>query len=67
MSASPNSVMMGNVINRRKNMRKRPPHLIQQDVELVRAYIENGGAITRLPPGEARSSGWGSDYDLEYQ
>ncbi len=50
MSTPTNSALRGNVINRRKRQRKRTPKLIQQDVDMVRAHIEGGGKITKLPP-----------------
>ncbi len=56
MSTPTNSALMGNAINRRKHQRKRTPELIQQDVDLVRAYIENGGKITKLPAAPTQDS-----------
>lgn len=51
-----NQTPTGNVFSRRKYHRKRTPELIQQDVDLVRAYIENGGKITKLPAAPTQDS-----------
>jgi len=49
-----------------KRTRKRKQNSIEADLDLVNAYLQNGGSITRLPNGHAEDY-FLTEYAAEYR